>query len=309
LVIDRDLQTSAGRYGTPRLGSHLERYLVDALRQLVVSNAAWTPNAEKSRVWYGEDGLYIVWPNGANDLRKVLEADQLPGIPKSSETILEILMDAGVVEASGETQATWHIFPPHADKAIEAVRLASPSILLAAMEHPPERLPCVLAKPQPGSPAASTSARQQPESVGGDQFELPIASSSAAPACADPKPRWPLFSITAPLRLDARLRAALGEIVDSLNRDGTDAACCSTPTGLFIPLAEFERRAIEPTLAMRGLADASMLVPPSSKAKPLAWDFGGKASAGVVIDRRFIAGFGAANVEDSVTEGGGRAAP
>src|SRR5437016_13042537 len=60
LVIDRDLQSSAERYGKPRLGSHLERYLVDALRRLVVSNALWMPNAEKSRIWYGEDGLYIV---------------------------------------------------------------------------------------------------------------------------------------------------------------------------------------------------------------------------------------------------------
>ena len=53
LVIDRDLQSSAERYGKPRLGSHLERYLVDALRRLVVSNVLWMPNAEKSRVWYG----------------------------------------------------------------------------------------------------------------------------------------------------------------------------------------------------------------------------------------------------------------
>lgn len=311
LVIDRDLQSSAERYGKPRLGSHLERYLVDALRRLVVSNALWMPNAEKSRVWYGEDGLYIVWPNAANDVRKLLEADQLPGIPKSPETILEILMDAGVVEASGETQATWPIFPPHADKAIEAVRLASPSILLAALEHPPERLPFVLVKPQPRSAAASTVAQQGPESVAADQLELPIAtSSSAGPVCAELKPHRPLFSITAPLRLDARLRAALGEIVDSLNHHGADAACCSTPTGLFIPLTAFERRAIEPALAMRALADASMLVSsPSSKAKPVTRDFGGEVSAGVVIDPRFIAGFDAADIEGTLIDGGESATP
>ena len=156
LVIDRDLQSSAERYGKPRLGSHLERYLVDALRRLVVSNALWMPNAEKSRVWYGQDGLYIVWPNAANDVRKLLEADQIPGIPKAPETLLEILIDAGIVEPSGGTETTWHIFPPHCDKAIEAVRLASPSILLAAMDRPPEPLPYALVKPPPGSPAAAT---------------------------------------------------------------------------------------------------------------------------------------------------------
>src|SRR5262249_48498848 len=143
------LQSSAERYGKPRLGSHLERYLVDALRRLVVSSAQWTPNTEKSRVWYGQDGLYIVWPNAGNDVRKLLEADQLPGIPNAPETLPEILIDAGVVEPSAETQTTWAICPPHADKAIEAVRLTSPSILLAAMDRPPEQLPHVLAKPSP----------------------------------------------------------------------------------------------------------------------------------------------------------------
>ena len=293
-----------------------------------------------------EDGLYIVWPNAANDVRKLLEADQLPGIPKAPETLLEIFIDAGVVEPSGGTETTWHIFPPHCDKAIEAVRLASPSILLAAMDRPPEPLPYVLAKPRPESPAPPTSAaassvrsgqtielplalpaapdtplqrhptpvptaQQRPESVAGDELELSVASSSpAGPTGADLSPRRPTFSLTAPLRLDAPLRAALGDVVDSFNRDGADVACCSTPTGLFIPLAEFERRAIEPALAMRALADASMLVSSSSsKTKPVTRDFGGEAKTGIVIHPRFIAGFEHADFQDTPTEGGANAAP
>src|SRR6266542_4551487 len=178
LVIDRDLQSSAERYGKPRLGSHLERYLVDTLRRLVVSNALWIPNAEKSRVWYGEDGLYIVWPSAANDVHKLLEADQLPGIPKAPETLLEILMDAGVVEPSGGTETTWHIFPPHCDKAIEAIRLTSPSILVAAMDRPPEPLPYALVKPRPESRAAPISTAAS--SVhSGQTIELPLALPAA----------------------------------------------------------------------------------------------------------------------------------
>lgn len=345
LVIDRDLQSSAERYGKPRLGSHLERYLVDALRRLVVSNAQWTPNAEKSRVWYGKDGLYIVWPNAANDVRKLLEVDQLPGIPKAAETLLEILIDAGVVERGGETHATWAIFPPQADKAIEAVRLTSPSILLAAMDRPPEPLPHVLARPPSGSgaappsmvdvsvdagqtielPAASASAHdpplQQPftpvsaaeqwaGSVVGDQLELPVVSSSPVPSTrADPDPRRPAFSLTAPLRLDASLRTALGHIVDTLNRDVAEAACTPTPTGLFVPLAEFERRGVEPALAIRALADASMLVSSSSsKTKPVTREFDGVAKAGIIILRRFIEGLDPADFQDTSIEGGANAA-
>jgi len=345
LVIDRDLQSSAERYGKPRLGSHLERYLVDALRRLVVSNAQWTPNTEKSRVWYGQDGLYIVWPNAAHDVRKLLEADQLPGIPKAPETLLEILIDAGIVEPSAETQTTWAIFPPHGDKAIEAVRLASPSILLAAMDRPPEPLPHALVKPPPGSraapppavdrcvesgetielPLASVSApeaplqryvtpvsaaQQRPESVVGDPLELSVVSSSSTSSTrADPNPQRRTFSLTAPLRLDASLRATLGDVVDTLNRDGSDAACEPTPTGLFIPLAEFERRAIEPALAIRTLADASMLVSSSStKTKSVTREFGGVVTAGIIIHRRFIEGFDPGDLQDTSIEGGAHAA-
>jgi len=328
LVIDRDLQKSAERFGKPRLGSHLERYLIDALRRLVVSNALWMPNAEKSRVWYGADGLYIVWPSAVNDVRKLLEADQLPGIPKAPETLLEILMDAGVVEPSSAAQATWPIVPPHSDKAIEAVRLASPSILLAAMDRPPDPLPYVLVKPPPGSHAAPTAAaassvhagqtmalplavsaaadtprqghstpapaaQQGPKALFGAQLESPGASPSpASPTGANLSPRRPVFSLSAPLRLNASLRAGLADIVDSLNRDGADVACCATPTGLFVPLEAFERRAIEPALAMRALADAGMLVSThSSRAKPVTREFAGEAKAGVLIHPRFIEGF------------------
>ena len=101
LVIDRDLIACANRYGRPILGAHLERYLIDAMRRLVVSHAAWAPNHERSRVWYGRDGLFIVWPNAVTEIRKLLEEDELPGIPKAPDTILEILLGAGVFE-SGE---------------------------------------------------------------------------------------------------------------------------------------------------------------------------------------------------------------
>ena len=147
--------------------------------------------------------------------------------------------------------------------------------------------------------------------MAGDELELSVASSSpAGPTGADLGPRRPTFSLTAPLRLDAPLRAALGDVVDSFNRDGADVACCSTPTGLFIPLAEFERRAIEPALAMRALADASMLVSSSSsKTKPVTRDFGGEVKTGIVIHPRFIAGFEHADFQDTPTEGGANAAP
>ncbi|WP_406625186.1 MobH family relaxase [Acidovorax sp. SDU_ACID1] len=112
LVIDRNLLASADRYGTPQYGSHLERYLVDALRRLAAGHSAWTPNREKSRVWFGPEGLFLVWPGAAEDVLSLLESDQLAGIPKSPHTLLDLLLEAAVFVAPDATRQTWPILPP-----------------------------------------------------------------------------------------------------------------------------------------------------------------------------------------------------
>lgn len=140
LVIDRDLATSAHRYGRPILGAHIERYLLDAMRHLVAAHPAWSPNTERSRVWLGAEGLFIVWPNAAAEIRKVLEDDELRGIPKAPETIVEILTAAGVLIAPPEGQACWSILPPGNSAALEAIRLVSPDILLTGQTRPVDAL-------------------------------------------------------------------------------------------------------------------------------------------------------------------------
>lgn len=332
LVIDRYLQASADRYGKPQLGSHLERYLVDALRRLVSSNSAWNPNAEKSRVWFGTDGLFIVWPNAAAEIRKLLESDQLPGIPKAPETMLEILVAAGVFEPQDSSQATWQIVPPESKTAIEAVKLSSPAILFAGIDSAPKPLSIALVRapadstmplPGPPAPAASTATTGKRFPVA-QQLPLPIEmepiaadqGASASPArtaedvavpipdpndSAPAKPAlavMPAFKLEAPMRLNPAVRDALAQIVDTLNRDGSDVAACTVASGLFIPLAEFERRKIEPSLALRALTEVKMLVQAAgTKSQTLARDFGGEQKVGLVLSPHFVAGLEAGNFD------------
>ncbi|BBP03009.1 hypothetical protein TPL01_22070 [Sulfuriferula plumbiphila] len=332
LVIDRYLRASADRYGKPQLGSHLERYLVDALRRLVSSNSAWNPNAEKSRVWFGADGLFIVWPNAATEIRKLLESDQLPGIPKAPETMLEILVAAGVFEPQDSSLATWQIVPPESKTAIEAVKLSSPAILFAGIDSAPKPLSIALVRaptdsstplpgpPAPAAPPATTGkrfpvAQQLPlpietEPVAVDQ----VASASPARTAEDvvvpiPAPNdsvpakpalvvMPAFKLEAPMRLNPAVRDALAQIVDTLNRDGSDVAACTVASGLFIPLAEFERRKIEPSLALRALTEVKMLVQAAgTKSQTLARDFGGEQKVGLVLSPHFVAGLEADNFD------------
>lgn len=325
LVIDRYLQASADRYGKPQLGSHLERYLVDALRRLVSSNSAWNPNAEKSRVWFGTDGLFIVWPNAAAEIRKLLESDQLPGIPKAPETMLEILVAAGVFEPQDASLATWQIVPPESKTAIEAVKLASPAILFAGIDSAPKPLSIALVRtpadataplPDPPAPVASpaTTGKRFPIA---QQLPLPMErelvaadqAASASPArtaedvaapipapndSAPDKPAltlMPAFKLEAPMRLHPAVRDALAQIVDTLNREGSEVAACTVASGLFIPLAEFERRKIEPSLALRALTEVKMLVQAAgTQSQTLARDFGGEQKLGLVLSPHFVAG-------------------
>ncbi|MGJ9418707.1 MobH family relaxase [Massilia sp. CMS3.1] len=354
LVIDRYLQATADRYGQPQLGSHLERYLVDALRRLVSSNSAWAPNGEKSRVWYGSDGLFIVWPNAATEMRALLESDQLPGIPKAPETMLEILIAAGVFEPQNSGLSTWQIAPPDLKTVIQAVKLSSPAILFAGLDPEPKPLSVPLinsaASANPDASAApNAAAHGGPTLVRTDQKPLP-ACQLALPIETDPAPNersrspaktgtiidiaapvhpadpgpplsappastvdkhasaQPTFKLEAPMRLNPAARDALAQIVDTLNRDGVVAAARTVSSGLFVPLAEFERRKIEPSLALRALTDVGMLAhsrgPKGSPSQTETLDFGGEKKLGLVIHPRFIAGLDPADF-NPVNGGGG----
>jgi conjugal transfer pilus assembly protein TraI len=332
LVVDRYLQASADRYGTPVLGSHLERYLVDALRRLLNSATSWIPNADKSWVWLGEDGLFILWPNAANAARDLLEADRLPGIPKAPETILEILVAAGVFEPQTPGQTTWQIVPPDSKMALEAVKLSYPAILLSSIAPEPKPLSMKLVRPVPEAPPkerakASNPAEavqhadkgradtkqmalpmEQESETGSGESSATIATASAKAETVDTadKPSetevkgqtplaLPFFKLDAPMRLNSVVRDALAQIVDTLNHQ-KGAAACTISSGVFIPLEEFGCRKVEVPFALRSLAESKMLVL-FNGSQTLSRDFGGAAKVGLVIHPSFVAGLDVGNFD------------
>jgi len=291
LVIDRHLQANAGRYGAPPLGSHLERYIVDAMRRLSISNSSWVPNRERSRSWFAPDGVFLVWPQSAADVLALLEADQMPGIPKAPETVLDLLLAAGVLASQDDGSATWAILPPGAKAPLQAVKLSSPEILLSDLDPQPP----VLAKPivcrtvatQPPGPAAPASPQAPP----GTQYSLlqPAVAEDGTLAAA---PAPPAFSLNAPLRLNPAVRDALAAIAHTLNGPGSEAAARTVGAGLFVPLQAFERHGIQPALAIRALSDLRMLALPARGRPPtVSHDFGGQAALGLVIAPQFVQGF------------------
>ena len=62
--------------------------------------------------------------------------------------------------------------------------------------------------------------------------------------------------------------------------------------GVFVPLSEFERRSVDPALAVRALSDAGMLAsdPHHPQAKTLSRDFHGEPVLGLVLAQQSVTG-------------------
>jgi conjugal transfer pilus assembly protein TraI len=99
------------------------------------------------------------------------------------------------------------------------------------------------------------------------------------------------IALKAPMRLNPTVRDALGSIVATLNGEARTAAACTVATGIFVPLAELERRGLQPALAMRALGDLRMLVHADASRPPtVSRDFGGAITVGLIVDPRFVTG-------------------
>lgn len=167
-VIDKDLQESARVQGALKPALHLGRYFLDTMKELVDAHPGWVPNSEKSRVWFGPDGVFIVWPNAVADILKVLEEALLPGLPQSASEVLDILLANGIAQPQDEVQLTWLIKPPNVASALEAVKLDSPGLLFEGMVPQPVPLAMpltVMAKtsrpPAPPAPEPSPGVAQR----------------------------------------------------------------------------------------------------------------------------------------------------
>jgi hypothetical protein len=140
-LIERDLVQDSSRYGKPMAGMHLEPWLIDAMRHLIL-NKRWRVNADMGRVWYGHDGVYLVWPLTANDIRHELKESKCPFVPNTVEIMAEILLDAKIIVNNGDTgNYLFDIAIPEVDtpesKLVTAIRLARQEILFGSVTYEP----------------------------------------------------------------------------------------------------------------------------------------------------------------------------
>ena len=75
------------------VGLPADRYIFDAIRQLV-SSGKWKINVPGGAVLYMKDGTYIDW-SFFRDVTALLDEEKIPGIPRSKETVADLIIDSG----------------------------------------------------------------------------------------------------------------------------------------------------------------------------------------------------------------------
>ena len=99
------------------------------------------------------------------------------------------------------------------------------------------------------------------------------------------------FALHAPLRLNPVVRDALSNAVCTLNNGQGPATVSTVAQGVFVPLEEFVRRGVQPSLAIRTLAETNMLVKQGRNGPPtLSREFNGIVTIGIVLDPRYVSG-------------------
>ncbi|MCG2583898.1 MobH family relaxase [Massilia sp. TS11] len=259
------LATSSGRAPSP---TYWARHLVEAAQALARSSAAWEANGAKSRVHLGCDGLYLLWPEAGADLIHMLDRRGFVAVPKSTDTLADLLLQAGVLSARPDGHTLWHIRLPGQTETMDAVKLNLPDILLASVTPRPEALrdalhavPTAGSTQAPGAPAASS-----PAPATAVQLALPGMPSRPdnpappAPPAPDPEKLRLQIALRAPARLNRQVALALHAVVETLGRKGSHRAALLVEGGLVVTENLFKRARIDPGVALRALREADMLL-------------------------------------------------
>jgi conjugal transfer pilus assembly protein TraI len=181
------------------IGLHHHRFVIDAMRHLMAFNPSWAPNTEKSRVHWGQDGLFLVWPFAGFDLIKLWEQDKLAGLPRTPQALLNFIADLELCENQAWPAQECHpsegvdvafessvdaptkpqplveppeeipksvqlhlIRPPGTRAEFHAIRIRFPDMLLSAVEPRPVQLDSLLRfVTATGQSSASTSPTSQ----------------------------------------------------------------------------------------------------------------------------------------------------
>lgn len=109
------IDTSSSGFGIP-----VDRYIFDAVRELIKSKD-WTVNQHGSRVWYIKgQGAFIDLIEGSNEIYAHTRKQKVPGIPRSSDVIADLLIER--CQAIASPTQTDDVFGRYWDVSVSVTR-------------------------------------------------------------------------------------------------------------------------------------------------------------------------------------------
>lgn len=186
-VFARDDALRPQTYGKHTVGQHAEPHLLDAMRRLL-KDGTWRINQKKSRLWLGDEGLFLVWTTAAREMLDVLRGDGIAGMPQDAQTLLEMLVHAGVFESHHDGGPYWTIYSPLTEAELVAVKFSNPLTLLASEFEEPASAGLLTVDPKSRSTSTTTTDQEGPANAQHDEQSEPTTETQTV---SEPTPQTP----------------------------------------------------------------------------------------------------------------------
>ena len=214
--VTRDIESMGANFAGYEIGIPVERILLDIMRRLV-RDGVWIVNEPGSRLWHMEGHLYLVWPAGGEEIAAIINQEKMPGLPRTPNSILDMLMERKLAEFKGsqaDGNRYWQIAPAILAEKIpniqlSAIRLTNSGALLDTV--PPSVAGRLIGEGEAPVRALRIEAPQEAPPARSIDSAIDMVSPITGPAAMSPVPDKDL----PPDRLDG----PVGEVLKALAED------------------------------------------------------------------------------------------
>lgn len=121
--VERDLRSMGAAMAGYEIGVPIERYLTDIMRRMV-QEGLWRINEAGARIWNINDHTYLVWPMAGEEVASRTRNEDIPGLPKTADGILDMMVERGIVlMREGDGDPCFYIAPDVLTEKIPNLKL------------------------------------------------------------------------------------------------------------------------------------------------------------------------------------------
>lgn len=190
-IHERETARRHQNYGRLLVGSHISPYVIDAM--VVLSKSTWKVNEQT--LFADREGVYLQWPQAAQDIIGFCAERGYRGIPASEGGLLTMMVSNKIIQA-GADGLSMHEIADQNGEILKAIRLSKPGLLLddpkAFMQARTVAVSTIMAadplqspSPEQGSAEKRKRALKQPAATEGHATAPPPAAPAAAAPVMD----------------------------------------------------------------------------------------------------------------------------